>query len=76
MLQANFTSRVSLSDNPKFLASSGPWYIMWINIISVLCALVYLGSVIVSMYWARPLGNNCLSSERKIIVTYLVVEVP
>lgn len=52
------------------------WYIMWINITSVLCALVYLGSAIVSMYWARPLGNNCLSPERKIIVTYLVVEVP
>lgn len=50
-----------------------PWYIMWINIAFVLCALVYLGTVTVLMYWARPLGNNCLSSERKIIVTYLVV---
>jgi len=49
---------------------------MWVNITSVLCALVYLGSVIVSTYWARLLGNNCLSPERKIIVTYLVVEVP
>lgn len=50
-----------------------PWYITWIDIAFVLCALVYLGTVIVLMYWARPLGNNCLSSERKIIVTYLVV---
>lgn len=49
---------------------------MWINITSVLRALVYLGTVILSRYWARPLGNNCLSPERKIIVTYLVVRVP
>lgn len=53
-----------------------PWHVMWINITSVLSALVYLGSVIVLMCWARPIGNNCLSPERKIIVTYLVVEVP